>query len=243
MVKIIAEGQNGRFTMEQLLQVMKVLRSPEGCPWDREQDHKSIRNDGIEEIYEVADAIDSDDKDALCEELGDVLLQVVFHAQIALENGEFSFDDVVDGICKKLILRHPHVFGEGQAETSDQVLDLWDKIKKKEKHQSTATDTLKSVPKAFPALIRAAKVQKRAIKAGADIPDPLKNGSLMETVTELEKAVASGDTERTEKLYGKLLFLSAGLQNKIKINAEQTLSAATDRYISVFEEKEKENSL
>ncbi len=240
MVKIIAEGIGGSYSAAQLLEIMQTLRSPEGCPWDREQTHKSIRNDAIEEIYEVADAIDSDDKVALCEELGDVLLQVVFHAQIARENGDFTFEDVVDGICKKLILRHPHVFGEEHIDTAGAVLDRWDSIKKQEKHQETATETLKSVPKAFPALMRASKVQKRAIKAGAVIPDALDNGELQKALDELKAAAT--ETEKTAA-YGKLLFLSAGLQNSLKIKAEEALNLATDGYIAEFEEKEKKGLL
>lgn len=240
MVKIIAEGNDGRYSMNQLLEILEALRSPDGCPWDREQTHQSIRNNAIEEVYEVADAIDNFDKDALCEELGDVLLQVVFHAQIAREKGEFTFEEVVDGICKKLILRHPHVFGEEHIETSSAVLDRWEAIKKKEKHQETATETLKSVPKAFPALMRAAKVQKRAGKAGIVLEDPIENGELLKAADELKNAVT--DSEKFAA-YGKLLFLSAGIQNSLKINAEEALAAATDSYISDFEEKEKNGTL
>ena len=202
MVKIIAEGNDGKYSAKQLLEIMEALRSPDGCPWDREQTHQSIRNDAIEEIYEVADAIDSSDKDALCEELGDVLLQVVFHAQIARENGDFTFEDVVDGICKKLVLRHPHVFAEEHIETSSDVLDRWDAIKKQEKRQETATETLKSVPKAFPALMRAAKVQKRAGKAGVVLENPIENGELEKAVDLLKNA--KSDSEKFEA-YGKLL--------------------------------------
>ena len=240
MVKIIAEGNDGKYSAKQLLEIMEALRSPDGCPWDREQTHQSIRNDAIEEIYEVADAIDSSDKDALCEELGDVLLQVVFHAQIARENGDFTFEDVVDGICKKLVLRHPHVFAEEHIETSSDVLDRWDAIKKQEKRQETATETLKSVPKAFPALMRAAKVQKRAGKAGVVLEDPITSGELEKAVDLLKNA--KSDSEKFEA-YGKLLFLSAGIQNSLKINAEEALAAATDSYISDFEEKEKNGTL
>ena len=196
MVKIIAEGNDGKYSAKQLLEIMEALRSPDGCPWDREQTHQSIRNDAIEEIYEVADAIDSSDKDALCEELGDVLLQVVFHAQIARENGDFTFEDVVDGICKKLVLRHPHVFAEEHIETSSDVLDRWDAIKKQEKRQETATETLKSVPKAFPALMRAAKVQKRAGKAGVVLENPIENGELEKAVDLLKNA--KSDSEKFE---------------------------------------------
>ncbi len=240
MVKIIAEGNNGRYSAAQLLEIMKALRSPDGCPWDREQTHKSIRNDAIEEIYEVADAIDTEDKDALCEELGDVLLQVVFHAQIAGENGDFTFEDVVDGICKKLILRHPHVFGEEHIETSSAVLDRWEAIKKKEKHQETAAETLKSVPKAFPALMRAAKVQKRAGKAGLVLENPIESGELLKALDELKNA--KSDSEKFTA-YGKFLFASAGIQNSLKINAEEALASATDAYIAEFEEKEQKGEI
>ncbi len=240
MVKILAEGNDGKYSIDQLLRIMEALRSPEGCPWDREQTHKSIRNDAIEEIYEVADAIDNDDCEALCEELGDVLLQVVFHAQISRENGDFTFEDVVDGISKKLILRHPHVFGEEHIETAGAVLDRWDSIKRQEKHQETATETLKSVPKAFPALMRASKVQKRAIKAGVNIPNALENGGLQKAADELRSATTQA--EKTAA-YGKLLFLCAGLQNSLKINAEEALASATDDYIAGFEEKEKKGEI
>lgn len=166
MVKTITEAEKGKYVTQSLIDILEILRSPGGCPWDREQTHKSIRNDTLEEAYEVADAIDNDDAAALCEELGDMLLQVIFHSRIAEENGLFKYEDVVDGICRKLILRHPHVFGDAEADSSSEVLDLWDAIKKQEKHQTSFTETLKSVPKAFPPEMRAAKVQKRARKAG-----------------------------------------------------------------------------
>ncbi len=232
MVKIVAEGPDGKYTFTQLLEIMRVLRSPDGCPWDREQTHGSIRNDAIEEIYEVADAIDTQDDAALCEELGDVLLQVVFHAQIAQEEGSFTFDDIVDTIAKKLVLRHPHVFAESHVDSSVEVLDLWDSIKKEEKHQETFTDTLKSVPRAFPALMRAAKLQKRAIKAGfsfdsVSVEDKLR---IFQNANSAEEKFAA---------YGELLFAVAGLQNVIKINAEEALNVASDRFIDAFEQDEK----
>lgn len=243
MVKIITEGPNGTYTMEQLLEIMAALRSPGGCPWDIEQTHKSIRNDALEEVYEVVDAIDNDDAAALCEELGDMLLQVVFHSRIAEERDEFTFREVVDGICKKLILRHPHVFGEEHIETAGAVLDRWESIKRDEKHQQTHTDTLKSVPKAFPALMRAAKVQKRAGKAGVALPDVLSDNSLNEAVASLTEAFHSGNKEQVSKAYGRLLFLSAGLQQTLGINSEEALNSATEEYISLFEQAEENNLL
>ena len=197
----------------------------------------------IEETYEAADAIDMEDKEALCEELGDMLLQVVFHSAIAEELGEFTYDDVVDGICRKLILRHPHVSGEGTAETSEQVLDMWDKIKKKEKHQSTASDTLRSVPVAFPALMRAAKVQKRVNKAGVELANPLLDGRIDTALTALKKANLEGNSEKVNSAYGKLLFLLAGLQNYEKNNSEELLNKATNEFIGVFERLESQREL
>jgi len=243
MIKINMVCKDEKFTTDQLNQIMKILRSPEGCPWDREQTHKSIRNDMIEETYEAADAIDTEDKEALCEELGDMLLQVVFHSAIAGELGEFCYDDVVDGICRKLILRHPHVFGEDVAETSEQVLDMWDKIKKKEKRQSTASDTLRSVPAAFPALMRAAKVQKRVKKAGVELANPLLDGRIDTALTALKKANLEGDSEKINSAYGKLLFLIAGLENHQKNNSEELLNKATNEFIEAFERLESQGEL
>lgn len=127
-------SNSARHSFKDLVDIVERLRMPNGCPWDREQTHKSIRNGFIEEVYEAADAIDNNDNENLCEELGDVLLQVVFHSQIAREENSFTVDDVIDGICNKLIYRHPHVFGDTVAETSQEVLENWDKLKKVEKN-------------------------------------------------------------------------------------------------------------
>lgn len=188
MVKSIKKAANGKYTTEGLIHILQILRSPGGCPWDMEQTHASIRNDTLEEAYEVADAIDNDDAEALCEELGDMLLQVIFHSRIAEENNRFCYEDVVDGICRKLILRHPHVFGDIKVDGSGEVLDLWDSIKKEEKHQTSYTDTLKSVPKAFAAPMRAAKVQKRASKAGERFEGLLQDESLKIAMDKFELA-------------------------------------------------------
>lgn len=241
MLKIIAEGPDGRYTLPQLLQIMKALRSPDGCPWDREQTHQSIRNDALEEVYEVVDAIDNNDAVALCEELGDMLLQVVFHSSIAEEENEFTFDEVVDGVSKKLVLRHPHVFGEASVENSSEVLDLWDSIKKKEKSQTTVTDTLSSVPRAFPALMRAAKVQKRAKKAG--VVEAASIEQLKEKVSSFGNALNKDNNEELKKAYGELLFALAGMQETIKINAEEALNSATDAFINTIEQAEKSDKL
>ena len=153
---------------EDLLLIMEKLRGPGGCPWDREQDHHSIRKNLLEEAYEAAEAIDREDDKALCEELGDVLLQVVFHAQMEKEHGGFTMDQVADGICKKLIYRHPHIFADVTVENSAQVLSNWDKLKRREKGQKTTTDAMSSVAASLPALMRAQKVQAKAAKVGFD---------------------------------------------------------------------------
>ena len=144
---------------------MELLRSPEGCPWDREQTHQSIRQNMLEEAYEAADAIDHMDMDNLKEELGDVLLQVVFHASMAQEAGQFTFDDVVDGVCQKLVYRHPHVFGAVEAGGPEGALSAWDAQKRAEKGQKTAADALDSVARALPGLTRAAKLQSKDRKS------------------------------------------------------------------------------
>lgn len=239
MVQNIRFDFKDTYKIADLLRITELLRSENGCPWDREQNHQSIRLNLLEEAYEAADAIDSSDDAALCEELGDVLLQVVFHARIAQEDGRFDFDDIADGICKKLILRHPHVFGDTVVNGSEQVLDNWDKIKQVEKHQSTATDTLKSVPKAFPALLRAQKVQKRASKAGFDWPDV--SGALAkipEEADEVREAIAAGDAEHIAEELGDLLFAVVNTARFAGVDAEDALQRATNKFINRFEKTE-----
>ncbi len=223
------------YSIEDLRDIVRILREPGGCPWDAEQTHKSIRNGLLEEAYEVADAIDNSSNVDLCEELGDLLLQVVFCSQISAEDCTFTLDDVADGICKKLILRHPHVFGNVIAETSDKVLENWDAIKRDEKSQKTYYDTLESVPRAFPALMRAAKVQKRASKAGFDW-DNLDDAfsKIPEETEELKEAIESGDKDKINEEYGDLLFATVNVSRFLKVDAEQSLASATDKFIRRF---------
>ena len=228
-----------KFNIDDLLEIMRDLRKPGGCPWDREQDHHSIRNDFIEETYEAIDAIDRESTVDMCEELGDVLLQVVFHSQIEAEKNGFDFQDVCDGICKKLIERHPHVFGEISVKNSREVLENWDMIKQKSKHQTTFTDTLKSVPMSFPALMRADKVQKRAKKAGFDW-DNVKDASkkLDEELEEFKEALLENDGAQAEEEFGDLLFSMVNVSRFMGINSEKALHAATDKFINRFEKTE-----
>ncbi len=229
-----------KYSVDDLREIMKILRSENGCPWDKEQNHLSIRGDLLEEAYETLEAIDTGDKENLCEELGDLLLQVAFHSQIAAEDGDFDFDDVADGICKKLIIRHPHVFGNVVAETSEEVLTNWDAIKRETKNQTTYTDTLVSVPKAFPALMRARKVQKRASKAGFDWTSV--EGTLEkvdEELAELREAIASGEESRISEELGDLLFAVVNTSRFSKVDPEKALADAVEKFIARFDECEK----
>ena len=223
------------YKIEDLRRIMELLRSDNGCPWDREQNHKSIRANLLEEAYEAVDDIDRANDTDLCEELGDVLLQVVFHARMAEEEGSFTLDDVADGICKKLILRHPHVFGEVKVSDSTEVLDNWDRIKRVEKKQETALSTLDSVPKAFPALMRAQKVGKRAAKAGFDW-DAVDGAfdKITEETDELRAAISSGKREDMAEELGDLLFSIVNVARFLKLDAEDALQSATNKFIDRF---------
>lgn len=225
--------QKDIYDVRDLEQIVALLRAPGGCPWDAEQTHESSRRDFLEEAYEVAEAIDEGNSDHLKEELGDVLLQVVFHTQMEKEAGRFDLDDAADGVCKKLIYRHPHVFGEVEVSGSAQVLENWDKLKRKEKGQDTHTDALNSVARSLPALWRAEKVQKKARKAGFDWDDA--NGpmdKLQEELDELRAAMA-GDGNVEEEL-GDLLFAAVNLARFVKVDCENALTAATDKFIRRF---------
>lgn len=222
-----------------LVEIMKILRSPEGCPWDREQDHKSIRQNFIEETYEAIEAIDTEDSELLKEELGDVLLQVVFHSEIEQSQGGFNIDDVCDGVCKKLIVRHPHVFGDVVAETSDKVLTNWDNIKMKTKSQKTQSDAIDSVAKSLPALMRSTKVQQKAAKVGFDWDDV--NGAMekvSEELSELKEAVKNSDKENIHEELGDLLFAVVNVSRFLKEDSEKALYDACDKFAKRFRKVE-----
>ena len=220
-----------RYDAQDLIRIVAQLRAPQGCPWDREQTHASIRMNFIEETYEAVDAIDQNDAHLLCEELGDVLLQVALHSQMEAEKGTFSFDDVCDGICKKLIYRHPHVFGDQSAATTGQALANWEALKNAEKGRATAKDRLESVPRSFPALMRAAKLQKRAGAYGFAYQQPGDAlNDVKDELAELEQAM-QGQGNAAEEA-GDLLFAAAGLACALGADPEQVLTGASDRYQS-----------
>ena len=225
------------YDVDDLRHIVKLLRGEGGCPWDREQTHESIRREFIEEVYEVVEAIDEASPEHLREELGDVLLQVVFHADIEEDAGHYDLDAVADGVCKKLILRHPHVFGDVSVSGSGEVLQNWDKIKRIEKHQDTVTSSLRSVAKSLPALWRAEKVQKKAAKAGFDWDTP--QGTLDkidEEATELRRALESGGDAAGEM--GDLIFSCVNAARHLKLDPEAVLRDATDKFIRRFSEME-----
>ena len=221
------------YDVNDLVEIVRILRSPGGCPWDAEQTHESIRRDFLEETYEVAEAIDEGNTEHLKEELGDVLLQVALHTRMEEEQGNFNLNDVADGVCKKLIYRHPHVFGDVSVSGTGEVLTNWDALKRKEKHQATHTDALNSVARSLPALWRAEKVQKKAKKAGFDWPDV--SGALdklSEELTEFKAAVA--ENSNVEEELGDLLFSAVNAARFVKVDPETALQKATEKFIARF---------
>lgn len=223
------------YGMQDLIDIMRILREPGGCPWDAEQTHESIKKNLIEETYEVIEAINKDDKELMCEELGDLLMQVVFHAQMEQENGSFVFEDVTDGICKKLIERHPHVFGQVSISGVDDVLTNWDAIKRKSKGQKTTTQSMNSVPRELPALMRATKLQKKAADVGFDWSDV--SGALdklEEEIAELRQAIGNNDCVNMTEELGDVLFSAVNVSRFIKTDAEEALTAASDKFLARF---------
>lgn len=226
-----------RYTFDDLCEIVTILRSNVGCPWDKEQTHKSLRKDFIEETYEVIEAIDTEDPKLLREELGDVLLQIVFHADIEHEEGRFNIDDVANDISAKLIHRHPHVFGELKLDNSEDVLANWDKIKGVEKQRNTLTDKLRSIPPMLPALMRAQKVGKKASFFDfATVEDVY--AKLNEEIAEVKEAAESGDKDAVMEEMGDLLMTVTSLARKLGVDSEQALFNATNKFLDRFEKVE-----
>lgn len=221
------------YTVQDLVDIVKVLRAPGGCQWDARQTHQSIRRNFLEEAYEVAEAIDQNSTEHLQEELGDVLLQVVFHADIEADAGRFNFDDVADEVCKKLIYRHPHVFGQVQVDGTDQVLANWETLKRAEKGQRTSADAVDAVSRTLPALWRAEKVQKKAAKVGFDW-DGVDGAvdKLSEELGEVQEAMA-GHGDPAEEL-GDLLFAAVNVSRFLNVDPEDALQAACDKFAARF---------
>jgi len=231
-IRARAEGER----LLDLLRVMQKLRGPDGCPWDREQTHRSLGRHLLEETHETLEAIDAGDMDGLRDELGDVLLQVVFHAEIARQEGEWDVDDVAEGLVRKLVRRHPHVFGDTEVDSAAEVLVNWERIKTEEEGAARGVDD--EIPASLPALARAAKVQRRAAGSGFDwrtAEGAL--GSVRRELGELEAEVAGGETsaERAEEELGDLLFAAAAVARKLGVDPETALRGATRRFADRFE--------
>lgn len=236
-VAYLLNKTQGTYTYEDLILVVELLRSEGGCPWDIEQTHQSIRNDFLEETYEVIEAIDTENPVLLREELGDVLLQVVFHARIEEEEGRFTMNEVANDICQKLIHRHPHVFGSLEVSGTGEVLSNWDKIKGEEKHRVTVTDKLRAIPPMEPALLRAQKVGKKAACFDFANADEVWV-KLDEEISEVKAAAASGDARAVEEEMGDLLLTVTSLARKLGVNSEEALFHATEKFIARFEKVE-----
>jgi MazG family protein len=221
--------------------LVEVLRSEKGCPWDREQTHKSIRKDFIEETYEVIEAIDTADPVLLREELGDVLLQVMFQAVMAEEEKRFTFDDVANAVSDKLVRRHPHVFGDVDAKDSAAVLRNWERIKQLEHRKESRHSALDGVPAALPALIKAQRTQEKAARVGFDWQDA--EGPLVKIAEELEelkaeiaarKSASPADSDRVKEELGDLLFSVCNLARHLKVDSESALEGTTAKFSRRF---------
>ena len=234
-----------RYDWDDLVEIIRILRAPGGCPWDGEQTHLSIRRDFLEETYEVLDALDRDDARDMCEELGDVLMQVIFHAQIERERGRFDVSDVIDGIAQKMVFRHPHVFANGKADTSDEVLVNWEILKRQEKGQRSTADAIEAVPHTLPSLWRAEKLQKKTAKAGFTYQNTLDAlAKLEEEVRELRLALESGKAvdapHGVKEEVGDVLFMACNVARMEGVEGEEALHCACDKFTRRFRSVEQQ---
>lgn len=223
-----------RYSFDEFVDIIRTLLGENGCPWDKAQTHESLKKCLIEECYEVLSAIDHKDQENLCEELGDVLMQVVFHAQLAKQEGSFDLYDVIDGIAKKMVRRHPHIFGEEKADTAEEVLKSWEEIKKKEKKYETKAESMETIPIGLPALMRAEKVQGKAADTGFDFPSA--TGAIEKVKEEFLELSGACEEENGDILeeFGDVLFSMVNLSRFLKINPEFALTKATEKFITRF---------
>lgn len=228
------------YDFDDLCEIIRILRSENGCPWDREQTHESIRKNLIEETYEVVEAIDTDDSALLCEELGDLMLQVVFHSKMAEEERQFDINDVCDGICKKLIVRHPHIFSDTRVKTSAEVLKNWEEIKRRTKAE-TRSSAIDGIPPSLPSLMRASKASKKMYEAGFGTGN-VKDVALKicGEAAKLNEAAGKGDKEGFAAAMGGLLFSAANASRLMGADAEETLGHSVDFFTEKFRAMEEE---
>lgn len=230
-----------RYDLNDIVAIMDRLRAPGGCPWDREQTHESLKQYLLEETYETIEAINHGDMAELCDELGDVLLQVVFHARIASERGDFDITDIANAVSRKMILRHPHIFSDSHADDAEQVVRNWEAIKKQEKGQNTETGMMKQVPEALPAIMRSMKVQSKAARVGFDWNDVWGAfAKLEEEVRELKEAILEDmGEEKMADEFGDVLFAAVNVARFIKVHPEFALKGTVEKFIRRFEHVER----
>ena len=235
MIDEIPLLQKTRFDFCDLVDILRRLRAPDGCPWDRAQTHESIRQNMVEEAYELVDAIDCKDDEKITEEAGDVLMQAAFHAELGEDRGAFTCNDVTSGVCKKLIFRHSHIFGGDSAANADDALTVWERNKRTEKNQKTTGDSVADVPKVFPALMRAQKVGKRAAKAGYDFKDVYEAAQKIgEELYELMDAVRDEEKEHIAEETGDLLFAVVNVGRLVGVDCETSLKESTEKFVRRF---------
>lgn len=226
-----------KYTYEDFRRIIAKLRAPEGCPWDREQTHASLKSCMIEEAYEVVDGIrildETGKPDNLCEELGDVMMQVFLHSQIAEEEGLFSLDDVVDGISRKMIYRHPHVFGTAEADTAQKVLQNWEELKKKEKGDLTPEEEIAAIPHSLPSLIRTSKVLKKLDRYYGAFQN--EKDSFREASDSLEQMLAEEKPEKIREKAGEVLLQVCNILRLLEINGEEALTEALEKLLKMYE--------
>ena len=231
----VKKDLDNKYDFYDLLEIIDTLRGENGCPWDMAQTHDSIKRDLLEESYEVIDAIESDDIVGLEEELGDLLLHVVFHSSIGKQDGDFTINDVISGICTKMIFRHPHVFRDANAKTVNDVLESWDDTKKKEKGFNTTTDEMNAVAKALPGLIRAAKIQKRAARVGFDFEGvELAMDKVVEELNEIKDVYKLDKRSRIEEEVGDLIFSAVNVGRMLSVDCEEALEKTVSKFVDRF---------
>lgn len=223
------------YGLEDFIRLIDVLRGPGGCPWDIKQTHESLKHNVVEEAWEVVDAINEGSEAHLREELGDLLMQVIFHASISKEHGGFTLDDISDEAVKKLVHRHPHVFGSVKADTPDEVLTNWDAIKRADRGQQSAASAMDGIPRGLPGLMRSEKIQSKAAKYGFDWPDV--SGAmdkLREETSELQEGIDAGDIENIKEEIGDALFSVVNVARFYKLDTEECMHAACEKFIRRF---------
>jgi tetrapyrrole methylase family protein/MazG family protein len=233
--------QHDSSLFDRLVELMATLRSPDGCPWDRAQDHTSLKPYLLEEAYEVLEALEEGTPDKFKDELGDLLFQVIFHAQLARERGDFDIYDILAGTIAKMTRRHPHVFGAASASTPKEALRNWEEIKRQEKAATQATSVLDGVPRQLPSLLRAQRLQDKAARVGFDWPQIERVwGKLAEELQELREAAAQDRRANIEDELGDVLFVMVNLARWLEINPDEALHHATGKFIRRFQFIEEE---